>query len=61
MGDTDEVKYHTSARRGSRSINLLGAEIPGANLDEYGFNYFDFKVNLLLYKICINYSCLIYI
>lgn len=35
MGSSDAIEYHTSERRGARSISLLGAPTPDINLDQY--------------------------
>ncbi len=34
LGLTDDLQYHTTARRGAKSVNLLGAKLPDVDLEE---------------------------
>ncbi|XP_035704417.1 DBH-like monooxygenase protein 2 homolog isoform X2 [Folsomia candida] len=46
MGSSDAIEYHTSERRGARSISLLGAPTPDINLDQ--MMYWDMTVDMAM-------------
>lgn len=35
LGTSDEIEYHTSSSRGTKSVNLLGAPMPEVDLTKY--------------------------
>jgi hypothetical protein len=55
MGSTDTIEYHTTQRRGARSISLLGAPTPDINLDE--MSYHDMTLNITMPKDTTTYWC----
>lgn len=48
MGDADIIRYHGTTRRGTKSTNLIHADLPELDLDTYARGQIPQKIEFLV-------------